>query len=87
MMEENILNISEECEDCFENTMKFNKERKSNDWAVPACIAYEGEPWHYERMLEEGSCPYLYNRLSEIIHDNLDDVKRLWNIKRKVKDK
>lgn len=79
MMENNILNISEECEDCFESCIESK--------AIPSCICYEGEPWHYERMLDKDSCPYLYDRLSEIFNDNFDDVKRLWNKEKKSKKK
>jgi hypothetical protein len=78
MKEKYIINISEECEDCFKNLSKFNRNRE----AVPDCIAYEGEPFHYARMLD-GSCPYLCARLSEIFDDNLDDVKRLWKKEKK----
>jgi hypothetical protein len=82
MKEQDIINISEECEDCFENVIKSNKNYKPNEGAVPDCIAYESEPHHYGRMLE-GGCPYLCARLSEIFDDNIDDVKRLWKKEKK----
>lgn len=72
----NIMDISEECEDCFKRLREYNE--KEDEDAVPSCIAYENEPWHYSRMIDENECPYLYARLSWIFEDNLPDVKRFW---------
>jgi hypothetical protein len=78
MVVKNILDISEECEDCFE---------RLKGKGTPTCICCEGEP--QSDMLEGkgGYCAYLQARFSEIFNDNIDDVKRLWNKEKKSKKK